>query len=52
MSKEKEEILKLRKKVQELQKELIEIIKSCGKLASENMSLKEMLDKKTNGDII
>lgn len=52
MSKEKEEILKLRKKVQELQKELTEIIKSCGKLASENMALKEMLDKNTNDDIL
>ena len=42
---EKEEIKKLREKVQELQKVNMELIKSSGKLALENMDLKKKLDK-------
>ena len=44
MSKE-EEIKKLREKVQELQKVNLEITKAAGKLALENMDLKNKLDK-------
>lgn len=43
---EKEEIKKLREKVQELQKVNMELIKASGKLALENMDLKKKLDKK------
>lgn len=45
MSKE-EEIKKLREKVQELQKINLELTRAGGKLALENMELKEKLDKK------
>lgn len=43
---EKEEIKKLREKVQELQKTVMELTKASGKLALENMDLKKKLDKK------
>lgn len=43
---EKEEIKKLREKIQELQKLNMEITKASGKLALENMDLKKKLDKK------
>ena len=43
---EKEEIKKLREKIQELQKVNMEITKASGKLALENMDLKKKLDKK------
>jgi len=42
---EKEQIKKLKEKVQELQKVNMELIKSSGKLALENMDLKKKLDK-------
>ena len=43
---EKEEIKKLKEKIQELQKINMEITKAGGKLALENMDLKKKLDKK------
>lgn len=46
MSKE-EEIKKLKDKIQDLQKVVMELTKSSGKLALENMDLKKKLDKKT-----
>lgn len=45
MSKE-EEIKKLKEKIQELQRINMELTKAGGKLALENMDLKNKLDKK------